>query len=142
MSIMQLLLIAFGLMAVIVLGYSALAGPSPARESERRLKASQLFAGAQPNDGEPPRIVIQPPDMRSIGGLADASAPAPTVRGQEPDSPAPAAPGSPVAGGARAPAAPRQTTTLYSWEGRRPVADQPAAVPLLPVVPPSAPILR
>lgn len=32
------------------------------RDSERRLKASQLFAGAQ-NDGEPPRVVIRPPDM-------------------------------------------------------------------------------
>jgi tight adherence protein B len=39
MSIMQLLLIAFGLMAIMVLGYSAFAGPSPAKESERRLKA-------------------------------------------------------------------------------------------------------
>lgn len=39
MSIMQLLLIAFGLMAIMVLGYSAFAGPSAAKESARRLKA-------------------------------------------------------------------------------------------------------
>jgi outer membrane protein insertion porin family len=40
------------------------------RDSERRLKATQLFAGTQ-NDGEPPRIVVRPPDLNSIGGLAD-----------------------------------------------------------------------
>ena len=39
MSIIQSLLIAFGLMAIMVLGYSAFAGPSPAKESARRLKA-------------------------------------------------------------------------------------------------------
>ena len=33
--------------------------------SERRLKASQLFAGTQ-NDGEPPRIVVRPPDLASL----------------------------------------------------------------------------
>ncbi len=38
MSIMQLLLFAFGLMAVMVLGYTALSGPSAARESARRLQ--------------------------------------------------------------------------------------------------------
>jgi tight adherence protein B len=39
MSILQLLMLAFGLMAIMVLGYSAFAGPSPAKESARRLKA-------------------------------------------------------------------------------------------------------
>ena len=39
MSIVQLLLIAVGLMAVMVLGYSFLSGPSPAKEGARRLKA-------------------------------------------------------------------------------------------------------
>jgi tight adherence protein B len=39
MSIMQLLLIAFGLMAIMVLGDSAFSGPSAAQESARRLKA-------------------------------------------------------------------------------------------------------
>lgn len=112
------------------------------RNSERRLKASQLFAGAQPNDGDPPRIVIQPPDMRSIGGLADASLPPPTVRGQEPDGPGSAAHGSQVASEALPPPAPRQTTTLYSWEGRHPVAEQPAALPGPYFVPPSVPVLR
>ncbi len=39
MSIVQLLLVAVGLMAVMVLGYTAFAGPSPAKESARRLQA-------------------------------------------------------------------------------------------------------
>jgi tight adherence protein B len=39
MSIVQLLLIAVGLMAVMVLGYSFLSGPSAAKEGARRLKA-------------------------------------------------------------------------------------------------------
>src|SRR6476469_4069619 len=39
MSILQLLLFAGGLMAVLVLGYSALAGPSAVKEGNRRLQA-------------------------------------------------------------------------------------------------------
>ncbi len=39
MSIVQLLLIAVGLMAAMVLGYAFLSGPSPAKEGARRLKA-------------------------------------------------------------------------------------------------------
>lgn len=39
MSILQLLLFAGGLMAVLVVGYSALSGPSAAKESQRRLNA-------------------------------------------------------------------------------------------------------
>jgi outer membrane protein insertion porin family len=56
------------------------------RNSERRLKASQLFAGTQ-QDGEPPRIVVRPPDLNSIGGMAAAPPPPrqQTVRGQEPE---------------------------------------------------------
>jgi tight adherence protein B len=37
MSILQLLLIAGGLMAVLAIGYTALGGPSPSKESQRRL---------------------------------------------------------------------------------------------------------
>ncbi len=55
------------------------------RNSERRLKASQLFAGTQ-NDGEPPRIVVRPPDLNSISGMAATAQPQQTVRGQEPQS--------------------------------------------------------
>ncbi len=39
MSIFQLLLFAGGLMGVMVLGYTAMAGPSAAKESNRRLQA-------------------------------------------------------------------------------------------------------
>ena len=39
MSILQLLLMAMGLMTMMVLGYSALSGPSPAKEGQRRLQA-------------------------------------------------------------------------------------------------------
>ena len=39
MSILQLLLFAGGLMAMLVVGYSALSGPSVAKESQRRLNA-------------------------------------------------------------------------------------------------------
>ena len=38
MNIVQLMMIAFGMMAVLVLGYMALSGPSPAKESARRLE--------------------------------------------------------------------------------------------------------
>lgn len=38
MNIVQLMMIALGMMAVLVLGYMALSGPSPAKESARRLE--------------------------------------------------------------------------------------------------------
>jgi len=58
------------------------------RNTERRLKASQLFAGSQPgsNDGDPPRVVVRPPDLNSLNGIAAAGPPPETVRGQEPES--------------------------------------------------------
>src|SRR5439155_13097105 len=55
------------------------------RNDERRLQQSSLFAGNQ-NDGEPPRIVIRPPDASSLN-LADDPPPQTTVRGQEPEPP-------------------------------------------------------
>ena len=39
MNIIQILLIAVGLMSFMVLGYLALSGPSAAKESQRRLQA-------------------------------------------------------------------------------------------------------
>jgi outer membrane protein insertion porin family len=77
------------------------------RDSERRLLASQLFAGAPGTDGDPPKIVIRPPDLNSISGLADNSPPRTTVRGQEPDA-APRGAGSPPAG----PGTPAWTTPV------------------------------
>jgi tight adherence protein B len=50
MSIVQLLLIAVGLMAVMVLGYSFLSGPSAAKESARRLKAVRYRHSDSMND--------------------------------------------------------------------------------------------
>jgi len=55
------------------------------RNSERRLKASQLFAGTQ-NDGEPPRIVVRPPELSSLN-VASSQPPQAAVRGQEPEHP-------------------------------------------------------
>ena len=39
MSILQLLLVGGGLMALMVIGYVAVSGKSPAKESQRRLRA-------------------------------------------------------------------------------------------------------
>jgi outer membrane protein insertion porin family len=70
------------------------------RDSERRLKASQLFAGSQPSDGEAPKIVVRPPDLSSVGGMASdpRPRPRPTTRGQDPGL-----------------SATRQPSTIYSW---------------------------
>jgi outer membrane protein insertion porin family len=73
------------------------------RNSERRLKASQLFAGTQ-NDGEPPRIVVRPPDLTSLDDVGPPPRRRPTIRGQDPD---------PQTISPRAP-----QTSIYSWEGR------------------------
>lgn len=39
------------------------------RNSERRLKLSNLFAGAQ-NDGDPPRIQVRPPEFATVDGVS------------------------------------------------------------------------
>ena len=52
------------------------------RDSERRLKHSQLFEN-DPVRGIVPRIVIRPPELQDIETLA--SPPGTTVRGQSPD---------------------------------------------------------
>jgi outer membrane protein insertion porin family len=101
------------------------------RNSERRLKASQLFAGTQ-NDGEPPRIQIRPPDLNSVS----------TVRGQEPDTsssnptpPRRVAAQMPPQNQPPAAAPPQAVQTLkpciYSWNGPTPVAP-PASPPVAP----------
>jgi outer membrane protein insertion porin family len=127
------------------------------RNSERRLKASQLFAGTQ-NDGEPPKVQVRPPDLNSLKD---------TIRGQEPDgrcdlpgrtsaaAPAPASEQGPArqagptgAGGPDCsqpgllgglPAEPAQSQQslrpcIYSWQGR--LADPPVGfTPLPPLLP-------
>ena len=50
MSILQLLLIAVGMMSFMVLGYLALSGPSAAKEGERRLQAVRYRHSESTND--------------------------------------------------------------------------------------------
>lgn len=100
------------------------------RNSERRLKASQLFAGTQ-NDGEPPRIVVRPPDLNSVS----------TVRGQNPESSRPTAPAPqpymasqnvpPQQSLQTQPAHPVQVLKpcIYSWDGPMPTTPQPQPQP-------------
>lgn len=52
------------------------------RDWERRLKASQLFT-VNPQEGEPPKVVVRPPDPLSIESFAEQPQPG-TVRGQDP----------------------------------------------------------
>ena len=54
------------------------------RASERRLKASQLFI-VNPTEGNPPRIVIKPPDLTETENLARRQG-GRSVRGQSPDA--------------------------------------------------------
>lgn len=51
------------------------------RASERRLKASQLFI-TNPQEGDPPRIVIRPPDLAEAAAMAEKGR---SYRGQSPD---------------------------------------------------------
>lgn len=57
------------------------------RNSERRLKASQLFV-VNPADGDPPRIVILTPDLKDAEEMLAGSNKG-TQRGQNPDEPPP-----------------------------------------------------
>jgi outer membrane protein insertion porin family len=58
------------------------------RNSERRLKASQLFI-ANPTEGDPPRIVVKPPPLDSIRAVAARRAAEVTVRAQNPEESVP-----------------------------------------------------
>ncbi len=53
------------------------------RNSERRLKASQLFI-VNPTEGDPPRIVVVPPDLNDAEEILAGSGNG-TQRGQDPD---------------------------------------------------------
>jgi outer membrane protein insertion porin family len=54
------------------------------RDSERRLKYSQLFETEQTPGGEPPRVVVRPPELKDAA-IAGGSPGA--LRGQSPDDP-------------------------------------------------------
>jgi hypothetical protein len=41
------------------------------RKSERRIGASQIFAGGDPSmPGSPPQIVVRPPEMKELEAMA------------------------------------------------------------------------
>jgi outer membrane protein insertion porin family len=81
--------------------------------SERRLKASQLF-NTDPQQGDPPRITVRPPDFSSLGGLAYGWAQPETVRGQNPEATYPAVASPPQVSPTQ-----RTGTTQFTWDGRR-----------------------
>lgn len=54
------------------------------RNSERRLKASQLFI-VNPSEGEPPRIVILPPELKDTDKILAENGGGTVTRGQSPD---------------------------------------------------------
>ncbi|MCB2048114.1 MAG: type II secretion system F family protein [Novosphingobium sp.] len=72
MSIVQLLLIAVGLMSVMVLGYSFLSGPSPAKEGARRLKAVRYRHSESMNDKVEAQmrkaVAARKPKLHAIAG--------------------------------------------------------------------------
>ena len=84
--------------------------------SERRLKASQLFI-ANPTEGEPPRIVVKPPSLDALRSLARGQASDVTVRAQNPDEP-PARHMTP-------PSAPPRQRSIYDVDEREPAHRQP-----------------
>ena len=54
------------------------------RNSERRLKASNLFI-TNPQEGDPPRIVVREPTFTGVEGLADSPPRGSAIRGQSPE---------------------------------------------------------
>ncbi len=96
------------------------------RNSERRLKASQLFI-TNPQEGDVPRIVVKPPDLTSVDGLADSPPRGSAVRGQSPEE---------AADEAQRQALDNQRyeqlhgPSIYSWNGSRATAQ--AAAPQSP----------
>ncbi len=72
MSIVQLLLIAMGLMSFMVLGYLAFAGPSAAKESARRLQAVRYRHSESTNDRVEAQlkkaVAARKPKMHHIAG--------------------------------------------------------------------------
>lgn len=100
------------------------------RNSERQLEASQLFAGTQ-NDGEPPRIVVRPPDLNSVGAQSVARIRNPIAQHIHKPPSQPYFPGQNAGVPAAPPIQPQpqavQTLkpSFLSWEGRLPVPALP-----------------
>ena len=72
MSFLQLLLVAIGLMAMMVLGWLAMSGPSPAKESARRLQALRFRHSENSIDKVELQlrkaVAARKPKMRQIAG--------------------------------------------------------------------------
>lgn len=72
MSIVQLLLVAVGLMAFMVVGYLALSGPSPAKEGARRLQSVRYRHSESTNDRVEAQlkkaVAARKPKMHQIAG--------------------------------------------------------------------------
>ncbi|MEZ5742690.1 MAG: type II secretion system F family protein [Sphingomonadaceae bacterium] len=72
MSIVNLLLIAVGLMAMMVLGYALISGPSAAKESERRLQAVRFRHSSQTQDKVEAQmrkaVAARKPKMHKVAG--------------------------------------------------------------------------
>ena len=98
------------------------------RNAERRLKASQLFE-TNPQNGEPPRIVVRPPELSDIGAIASDPSRGGTIRGQTPEGPTTKQPQA-------SSSLPSQRTgsRLYSW-------GDPVTAPSASVTPQLAPAL-
>ena len=91
------------------------------KDSERRLKASQLFE-TNPQEGELPRIAVRPPDLSTIGTIASPPpAPRETIRGQSPEATPPTASHPQLAQPLypSPPPARPASRSIYSWEGPR-----------------------
>jgi tight adherence protein B len=77
MSIIQLLLVGGGLMALMVLGYLALAGKSPAKESQRRLQSVRYRHSESTKDKVESQlkkaIAARKPKMHKIAGSGSRS---------------------------------------------------------------------
>jgi outer membrane protein insertion porin family len=95
----------------LAMRYGDLIDTRKIRDAERRLKASQLFE-VDPQQGDPPRVVVRPPDLSTVGGLAEQTRPGNTIRGQSPEQPLPR-PAAPP------PKPSQQPTGVYSWEQLR-----------------------
>jgi hypothetical protein len=98
------------------------------RNAERRLKASQLFE-TNPQNGEPPRIVVRPPDLNDIGAIASDPSRGGTIRGQTPEGSTTRQPQA----GSSLPSQ-RTDSRVYSW-------GDPGAAPAASVTPRLAPAL-